>query len=170
MDVYISLLGREAMSRVEADCGRCGVTERIDSTYFRVFGDDFYCEDCLIHTRCQRCQGGLRLRPSRYQNLGGDPVVCSDCGSSATSSQSTPTGSGAAPPETTQSTPSGSSSFWDGLTRGEKVVFPILLLLFLGYGSIAVLGAQNGADIDGTPLAGLLILLVWTYRRGKKNG
>jgi len=52
---------------------------------------------------------------------------------------------------------------------GEKVLFPILLVIFLGGGSLALLAEMNGVDTSAPGLAFVLILLLWTYRRGKKN-
>lgn len=139
------------MSSAQVTCANCDKRFEVDTRYFRKFGDDPFCRDCLIHTECQSCNRGLRLEPSRYQELGGDPVACTDCA---------------------QQSRAGSSerrSFWAGLTVGEKIVFPILLIAFLGLGGLALYVETNGGETSVPLLSGILILLYWTYRRGKKN-
>lgn len=144
------------MSVAAVTCENCGTEFEVETSYFQVFGRDPYCRDCLVHTRCRSCDRGLRLEPSDHEAVGGDPVWCTDCGHPA-QSQSPGTGLLA-------------GTFWEGLTLGEKVVFPvlaILLLAILGYLTQAGIQGQE-ADAGIIPV-GLLILLGWTYRRGKRN-
>lgn len=154
------------MSTATVECKKCGKQFEVKTKYFRIFGDDPYCPDCLIHTTCNRCDKGLRLKPSRYQELGGDPIYCTDCADQAKSTTQANTTSG--------STSGGDSllsgTFWEGLTFGEKSVFPVLLalnIIVFGYFGWA---AYRGVEIDaGVIPAGLFFLLLWTYYRGRKN-
>jgi len=141
------------MSTADVSCTNCGKDFEVQTEYFQKFGSEPYCQNCLVHTECQSCGQGLRLQPSRYKELGGDPVVCTDCQPSQSDSSSSSSG----------------STFWSGLSTGEKIVFPILLVAFLGVGGLAAYTAINGGDPEGTGLLGISILLYWTYRRGKKN-
>ena len=67
------------MSRVQVRCRNCGRVSEVDSQYFQVFGDDFFCENCLVHTQCASCDRGLRISPEEFQSLGGDPLYCKGC-------------------------------------------------------------------------------------------
>jgi nitrate reductase NapE component len=84
--------------------------------------------------------------------LGGDPVICGDCERDQHSTTAT-----------------GSLSFWSGLTVGEKIVFPILSVAFVGLLAAVALSAANGGDPEAPILLPILLLLYWTYRRGKSN-
>lgn len=143
------------MSMASVSCTKCGTQFEVKTEYFQKFGSDPFCQDCLIHTECQSCKRGLRLQPSRYKEIGGDPVICTDCEketSAATASES-PT----------------SGTFWSGLSIGEKIVFPILLVAFIGLLGISALAGMSDINVDAPLLLPLLLLLYWTYRRGKKN-
>ncbi|WP_224338219.1 hypothetical protein [Haloprofundus halobius] len=143
------------MSTASVSCTKCGQQFDVKTEYFQKFGSDPFCQDCLIHTECQSCKRGLRLQPSRYKELGGDPVVCTDCDQGISSSTTAGSSSG--------------TSFWSGLTIGEKIVFPILLIAFVGILGIAAFAEMNGGSVETPLLLPILILLYWTYRRGKKN-
>lgn len=143
------------MGVANVTCTKCGVNFEVDTKYFQIFGEDPFCQNCLIHTKCQSCDRGLRLEPSRYKELGGDPIVCVDCDDVT--------------PEPSNEKGTGSSSFWSGLTIGEKIVFPVLLAAFVGLGSLAMFAEMNGGEVSTPLLGGLFFLLYWTYRRGKKN-
>jgi len=142
------------MSTANVSCTKCGKQFEVKTEYFQKFDSDPFCQDCLIHTECQSCNRGLRLEPSRYKELGGDPIICTDCDKGSSS---------------TTSTGSSGSSFWSGLSIGEKIVFPILLVAFIGILSIAIFANMNGGNVETPLLLPILILLYWTYRRGKKN-
>lgn len=143
------------MSSAAVSCTRCGTRFEVETAYFQTYGNDPFCQDCLIHTACQSCGRGLRLQPSRYQELGGDPVVCTDCDGAAAR---TPTNDSLS-----------NGSFWTGLSFGEKVAFPVLLVAFVGILGTAAYAEMNGGNVDAPILLPILILLYWTYRRGKKN-
>jgi len=144
------------MSTASVSCTKCGTQFDVKTEYFQKFGSDPFCQDCLIHTECQSCNRGLRLQPSRYKELGGDPIVCTDCDQGANATA------------TTAESSSG-TSFWSGLSIGEKIVFPILLIAFIGTLGLAAFAEVNGGSVETPLLLPILILLYWTYRRGKKN-
>jgi hypothetical protein len=163
------------MGQADVTCTKCGTAFQVDTRYFQIFGEEPFCQDCLIHTECHSCGRGLRLQPSRYQELGGDPVVCTDCDSGqpggsqtppSTSETSTQQSSTSTPP-TTQTSSDG--TFWSGLTIGEKIVFPVLLAAFLGMVGLALLANANGGEFSSPAIGGVGFLLFWLYRRGKKN-
>ena len=144
------------MPSVDVNCQKCGTEFSVDTEYFEVFGKDPFCQDCLIHTKCQSCDRPLRLEPSEYQRVGGDPVTCKQC------------------EQTHQQTSSNGGflqgTFWEGLSTGEKIVFPILVVLLVTVLGFLALAAKQGYNTDaGIVPAGLLFLTYWTYRRGKKN-
>lgn len=57
------------------------------------------------------------------------------------------------------------ASFWAGLSIGEKIALPLLVLALIGVlASIAIYDASGGI---WPPL--LLGLIIWTVWRGKKN-
>jgi len=143
------------MSTASVSCTQCGEQFEVKTEYFEKFGSDPFCQDCVIHTECQSCNRGLRLQPSRYKELGGDPVVCTDCDQAGSTSTSTESSS--------------SGSFWSGLSIGEKIVFPILLIAFVGLLGLAIMAKMYGGNVETPLLLPLLLLLYWTYRRGKKN-
>jgi hypothetical protein len=127
---------------MSVSCTNCGSEFLIRPWYFRKFGDEPFCSDCLAHTECANCGTGLRLLYSRFNEFGGNPVFCTDCG--ATESQD--------------------SWFWDGLSIGEKIVFPVGVLLLL----LNVWLLMNGASDDVLALPALVIT-GWIYIRGKRN-
>jgi len=151
------------MGKASVNCTKCGKGFEVDTRYFQIFGEDPFCQDCLIHTECQSCGRGLRLQPSRFQELGGDPIICTDCGQQSSSSSSSPR-------QQSQSSAQSSStgSFWSGLSFGEKVVFPLLFVALLGMSWLALVANLNGGEFSG-PIAGVTFLLIWLHRRGKKN-
>ena len=152
------------MGKANVNCIKCNKNFQVDTRYFQIFGEDPICRDCAIHTECQSCSRGLRLAPSRYQELGGGPVICNDCDqqpSASSASQGQQSGSSSA-----QSSSSG--SFWTGLSIGEKIVFPLLLAALLGMGWLELFANLSG-DAFNTPIAGVTFLLIWLYRRGSKN-
>jgi len=140
------------MSTARVTCTGCQKEFDVPTEYFQKFGREPYCRDCLIHTECQSCGDGLRIQPSRFQELGGDPVVCTGCQSTDESSSTM-----------------ASRTFWAGLSTGEKIVFPILLVVLVVALGLVANSAMNGGDPSGAGLTGVLILLYWTYRRGRKN-
>jgi hypothetical protein len=134
---------------VQVDCTACGDSFQVATEYFEVFGSDPFCEDCLIHTNCNSCKKGLRLEPSDYREIGGEPVHCKDCGV----------------PEQKQTT------FWDGLSIGEKIVFPLLILFTAAVAIVGSLYVLRGGSPEpvakiGVPALGLTL---WTYSRGIEN-
>lgn len=143
------------MSTASVSCTNCGKQFNVKTEYFQKFGSDPYCQDCLIHTECNSCNRGLRLQPSQYRELGGEPVVCATCGQDASSPTTTESRSG--------------ESFWSGLSIGEKIIFPILLVAIVGLLAVVVLIEGSGGEASAPILLPMLILLYWTYRRGKKN-
>lgn len=143
------------MSVADVSCTKCGTPFQVKTDYFQKFGTDPLCQDCVIHTECQSCKRGLRLLPSRYQELGGDPVVCKGCEDVSQTTSTTTRSSG--------------SSFWSGLSIGEKIVFPLLVVAFVGILGVAAYAEMNGGNVDTPLLLPILVLLYWTYRRGKKN-
>ncbi|MDS0283487.1 hypothetical protein [Haloarcula onubensis] len=152
------------MGQANVNCIKCDKDFQVDTRYFQIFGEDPICRDCAIHTECQSCNRGLRLAPSRYQELGGGPVICTDC-------DQQPSASPAAQGQQNRSSSARSSSggsFWTGLSIGEKIVFPLLLAALLGMGWLALSAELNGGEFSG-PIAGVTVLLVWLHRRGKKN-
>lgn len=162
------------MGQADVTCTKCGTPFQVDTRYFQVFGEEPFCQDCLIHTECQSCGRGLRLQPSRYQELGGDPVVCTDCDGGQSGAASTgPSTSGTAPTRSstsgTSSTQTSSGRFWSGLSIGEKIVLPILLAAFLGMVGLALLANANGGEFSSPAIGGVGFLLFWLYRRGRKN-
>lgn len=147
------------MPEVDVNCQNCNKEFSVDTEYFEIFGKDPYCQNCLIHTKCQSCERPLRIQPSQYQRVGGDPVVCTQCGQIEQSKRSSPS-----------DTRKSNNSFWNGLTIGEKIVFPILILIFVGLMAFLALAEIRGYDVSAGILPpSLLILIYWTYRRGKKN-
>lgn len=173
--LLISTVEGRGMGIATVNCNMCGVGMELDTKYFRVFGEEPFCRDCLVHTRCRECNDGLRLQPSKYQDLGGDPVVCASCGGGSSRERSGGTQRTSESTTTTvenrsSSTSSKGRTFWAGLTPGEKVVFPlaILLLGFLLLG-LARVEANGGTADAGIWPAFLLIIIVWTYWRGRKN-
>lgn len=143
------------MSTADVSCTNCGKQFNVKTEYFQKFGSDPYCQNCLIHTECNSCDRGLRLQPSRYRELGGEPVICTNCEQDAST--------------TTTAESHSRSSFWSGLSIGEKIVFPILLVGVVGLLSMLVLAEINGGEASAPILLPMTILLYWTYRRGKKN-
>lgn len=143
------------MSTANVSCTNCGKQFEVKTNYFQKFGSDPYCQDCLIHTECNACNRGLRIQPSQYRELGGEPVVCTTC---EQGTASTPT------PE-----PQSGGSFWSGLSIGEKIVFPILSVAIVGLIAVMLLVESNGGEASAPILLPMVLLLYWTYRRGKKN-
>lgn len=143
------------MSTASVSCTNCGDQFNVKTEYFQKFGSDPYCQDCLIHTECNSCNRGLRLQPSQYRELGGEPVTCTSCAQGAPSTTTTKSRSG--------------GSFWSGLSIGEKIIFPILLVAIVGLLAVVILVEGSGGDASAPILLPMLILLYWTYRRGKKN-
>lgn len=127
------------MSSADVNCGKCGKQFRVSAEYFQRYGEDPYCHDCLIHTECRHCGKGLRIQPSRYQELGGEPVSCTDCSASTG-------GNGR----------SSDTWFWHGLTEGEKLIFPVLALLFIGALGIVATIEMNGGNAGGFVPGGYL--------------
>ncbi|APX95499.1 hypothetical protein SAMN05421809_0633 [Natronorubrum daqingense] len=143
------------MSIAQVECTRCEHSFEVDTEYFRRYGADPFCADCLIHTVCYQCNRGLRLQPSRYQELNGDPVVCTDCDPQPEIE----------PPRAPTETP----SFWQGLTTGEKVLFPLVVLIGLvAIGATLVDPATPTTDVSRV-VATCAIIAVWIYSRGRKN-
>lgn len=132
-------------SEVNVSCSKCGESFYVKTRYFNLYGEEPFCQDCRVHTQCNSCNKGLRLMPSRYRELGGDPVVCISCAKENTTDRS--------------------KSFWNGLSIGEKIVFPICLAI-LGFN---ILLMATGAESGFLTLSALLIA-VWIYQRGKRNG
>ncbi|ACV47966.1 MULTISPECIES: hypothetical protein [Halomicrobium] len=163
------------MGQADVTCTKCGTAFQVDTRYFQIYGEEPFCQDCLIHTECQSCGRGLRLQPSRYQELGGNPVVCTDCDGGQPAVSTSQTSTSGAP--STRSSASGTSStqtstsgtFWSGLSIGEKIVFPILLAGFVGMVALALLANANGGEFASPAIGGVGFLLFWLYRRGKKN-
>ncbi len=148
------------MSVAEVECTQCGRGFEVDTTYFQTYGTDPFCPDCLIHTECHDCGRGLRLQPSRYGELGGDPVICTDCG------QSRPSHRENAPPA---ARPAAKPSFWHGLTIGEKILFPIVVLVGIASVFALVWYPEVTARNVGSLIAGCVILMFWLLARGEKN-
>lgn len=69
-------------------CSGCGDQLAISGEYRALFGDTPFCQDCVVHTACQSCSTGLRVKPARFEELGGDPIVCRACAEAAESEQS----------------------------------------------------------------------------------
>lgn len=138
------------MPTAEVQCTKCGKHFNIPTNYFQRYGEQPFCDDCLVHTQCQNCGKGLRLQPSKYREVGGEPVVCTTCAPDGGSSN-------------------GGKWFWHGLTNGEKVIFPILVVLFIGALSLAAAAEMSGGEAGGFALTGLLVLILWTYSRGRRN-
>ncbi|WP_380679166.1 DnaJ domain-containing protein [Salinigranum sp. GCM10025319] len=127
---------------VSVSCTNCETTFSIQPEYVRKFGDEPFCSDCLVHTECATCGTGLRILHSKFNELGGNPVFCTNCGA----------------------TESRSSWFWDGLSIGEKIVFPIAVCLLLFNLWLLMNGASD--DILAFPA---LVVTGWVYLRGKRN-
>lgn len=140
----------KSMSTASVTCSNCGKQLELNTGYFKKYGEDPFCQDCLIHTECNSCGRGLRLEPSRYKELGGDPVICTDC----------------EPSQTTSSSRSG-VTFWSGLSSGEKILFLVVLIALLGRGSYIALTSMNGGATEGGGLLGLTLILYWISRRGR---
>lgn len=143
------------MSTASVSCTNCEKQFNVKTEYFQKFGSDPYCQDCLIHTECNSCNRGLRLQPSQYRELGGEPVICASCGQGASSTTTTESHSG--------------GSFWSGLSLGEKIVFPLLSVAIVGLLAVVILIEGTGGEASAPILLPMIILLYWTYRRGKKN-
>jgi cbb3-type cytochrome oxidase subunit 3 len=63
-------------------------------------------------------------------------------------------------------------TFWNGLTYGEKSVFPVFSFIFIGLVFLAIYSAISGQRFSGAAAQIAFILfvfLVWMYSRGKKN-
>lgn len=142
---------RGCMSVAQVECNRCQRTFDVSTEYFQKYGSDPFCGDCIVHTECKRCGCGLRLQPSRYQELGGDPLVCTNCNQQVDSSQA------------------GKTSFWYGLTTGEKIVFPIVIVV--GLMSLLVLYTEPNAPAEqvGKVVGICLFFSFWIVHRGEKN-
>lgn len=155
-DVFIK------MPSVDVNCQQCGKGFSVDTEYFEMFGRDPYCQDCLIHTKCKSCGRPLRLEPSKYHQLGGDPVICQQCAQAEKQASSND--------EVSSNGGWLQGTFWGGLTIGEKIVFPLLILVLVGILGALAMAEMGGQDADaGIIPAGLLVLIYWTYRRGNKN-
>ncbi|WP_236995979.1 hypothetical protein [Natronorubrum daqingense] len=69
------------------------------------------------------------------------------------------------PPRAPTETP----SFWQGLTTGEKVLFPLVVLIGLvAIGATLVDPATPTTDVSRV-VATCAIIAVWIYSRGRKN-
>ncbi|WP_324663925.1 hypothetical protein [Haloarcula sediminis] len=152
------------MGQADVNCIKCDKNFQVDTRYFQKFGEDPVCRDCAIHTECQSCSRGLRLAPSRYQELGGDPVICTDCDQQP----SAPSAAQAQQSRPSSAQSSSGGSFWTGLSIGEKIVFPVLFVALVGMAYLELFANLNG-DAFTTPIAGVTVLLVWLYRRGRKH-
>ncbi|ELZ12108.1 hypothetical protein C478_10928 [Natrinema thermotolerans DSM 11552] len=143
------------MSVAKVECNQCGRTFEVNTEYFQKYGSDPFCPDCLIHTDCENCGRGLRLRPSRYQELGGDPIICSQC-----DQRSKPQGTRREKKKT---------SFWYGLTPGEKIIFPVVVLVGIGaLLSMFVYPDVTGEQV-GSAIGACFLLTFWMISRGEKN-
>lgn len=141
------------MSVAQVDCIQCGIPFEVRTEYFQKYGPDPRCFDCVIHTECHDCGCGLRLLPSRYQELGGDPVVCMDCDEASSTTRRA----------------NEKTSFWYGLTPGEKIVFPGVVLVFVASIGLLITEPQVTTDNVGRALATCTLLAAWIIHRGKKN-
>ena len=152
------------MGELRGSCQRCGRELYVRSNYIDKYDSNVYCQDCRIHTECNNCGRGLRLRPSRYQRLGGDPLICEYCNQNHQGRECRKSR------EQQQSqqikVENKDPIFWAGLRGWERVVFILLVILFLSY-PLGYLQFGTDALRAGFPL--ILAHLYITHKLHKKG-
>lgn len=134
------------MSVAKVECNHCKRTFEVDTEYFQKYGSDPFCADCLVHSECEACGRGIRLQPSKYRELGGEPLVCADCSQQTRSSQ------------TQQLSENDSSS--NKLTTGEKIVSWIAALVAGGLLFVALINPEIQINQVGPVIATCVIVII----------